>query len=239
MSTEIKKQRTTVALRIYKGKEILLKADGVTPANENQLVKLTYGDLQWKSHLQNLLKGGLCKIEVEAVYLGEDKIQTPAVIENEIKALLQVKEAELTEDQKRMKALEESNAKLQEQLEALLNQGNAGQPANDIDVNAAEQLDGVKEAEFKVKETALLDLGFERIEDDFVKGDISISAEDVYEISEEDLIKIASPEPKTETKESNENELKLAREKYVAKFGKAVPNNKLNNLAWILTELEK
>jgi len=107
MSTETKKQRTTVALRIYKGKEILFKADGVTPANENQLVKLTYGDLQWKSHLQNLLKGGLCKIEVEAVYVGEDKVATPDVIADEIKALLQVKEAELTDDQKRIKALEE------------------------------------------------------------------------------------------------------------------------------------
>lgn len=100
------KSKITVDLRIYKGKEILLKADGKTVQNENQSLKLTYGDTQWAKHLANLPKLGICKVEVSGVYEGENKIDASQEILDEVAAILKPKEVELTPDQKRIADLE-------------------------------------------------------------------------------------------------------------------------------------
>lgn len=116
--------KTVVKLRVYKGRELLLKADGKTPANENELITLTYNDLQWKKHLVNLGKMGVCKIEVEAVYQvdkgNETKIDASQELINEIDAVLKPLKSELTPEQKRISELEAK-------LDALVNGSNANQ----------------------------------------------------------------------------------------------------------------
>ena len=99
-----KKGKVTVDLRIYKGKELLYKGDG-SVQNENQSLKLTYGDTQWAKHLANLPKLGICKVEVSNVYEGESKIETPQNIIDEVSKVLQLKETELTAEQKQIKEL--------------------------------------------------------------------------------------------------------------------------------------
>lgn len=117
--------KTTVHLRIYKGSEILLKGDGKTVNNENQLLKLTYNDLAWKKHLKNLPKMGLCKVEIAAVYDGETQVEASEELKNEIESVLKAPETELSAEQKRIKALEESNAELSAKLDRLLSDKDA------------------------------------------------------------------------------------------------------------------
>lgn len=138
---------TVVKLRIYKGKEVLLKADGKTPANENQTVSLTYNDLQWSKHLSNLSKMGVCKIEVVSVYEDEKLIDTPDAITKEIEAVLKPSTANLTPEQKAIKDLQEKNAQsekrneeLQAQIEAFM--AGSAQPTQETkDLNVVDAKD--------------------------------------------------------------------------------------------------
>jgi len=219
--------KQTAVLRIYKGKEVLMKADGVTPANENQDVTLTYNDTQWKNHLTNLKRLGICKIEVREFYEGEIKKDIPKELKDEIDSLLKVNVKELTPEQKSIQDLQKKNEELNAKLEAFMN-GNA----NGVEV-VKPVLVGDKEAEFKIKVDLLVANGFERVEDNFIKEELVYSADKVYELTSEQLTKELNPD-------TNENSSLLeAQSKYLAKFDKEVPNRYKNNLAWILTEIEK
>lgn len=127
--------RKTVQLRIYKGKEILLKADGKTPANENQKLTLTYDDTQWKNHLNNLKKTGICKIEIEAYFIGEKETDIPEALQNEIDSLLKSVQVELTPEQKTIQMLTERLEKLE------------GKNANNLDVVGVKEVSGLQEGE--------------------------------------------------------------------------------------------
>lgn len=222
--------KTVVKLRVYKGKEVLLKVDAKTPANENELITLTYNDLQWKKHLSNLGKMGICKIEVEKVYVDEKEVEISDAIKKEVEAILKPAVETLTPEQKAIRELQENNASLQAKLEAFMS-GNA----NGVEVNKP-VLVGDKEAEFKTKIDLLVANGFERVEDNFTKEDKSYSVERVYEITIEDLKKELFPFPIPGTT-TNEILVDL-RKQYFTKFNKEVSNVYKNNIAWIKTQLE-
>lgn len=170
--------KTVVKLRVYKGKEILLKADAKTPANENELITLTYNDLQWKKHLSNLGKMGVCKIEIESVYNvdkgNETKIEASQELINEVEAVLKPATNTLTPEQKTIQELTERLNKLE---------GKGSKKAENIEVKESENISD-------------------------------------------------------ENNETNP-ELLEAQKKYFEKFNREVGNRYKNNLAWILTELEK
>jgi hypothetical protein len=106
--------KTTVVLQIFKGQKISYD-EQKNVQNENQEMTLTYGDIAWKQHLNNLRLLGLCKVEVKKVYDGENEIEVSQELKDEVqKAFLNVKEAVLTPDQKRI-------ADLEAKLEALTN----------------------------------------------------------------------------------------------------------------------
>mgnify|MGYP006049674057 CR=1 FL=1 len=223
--------KTVVKLRVYKGKEILLKADAKTPANENELITLTYNDLQWKRHLVNLGKMGVCKIEVEKVYIDEKEVEISEVIKKEVEAILKPAVETLTPEQKAIRELQENNESLRSKLEAFMS-GNA----NGVEVIKPVVV-GDKEAEFKTKVDLLVANGFERVEDNFNKEDKTYSVEKVYEITLEELTKELIPAGTQSPKEPVET-LEELQKKYFAKFGKEVSNRYVNNIAWIKTQLE-
>lgn len=111
--------KQTAVLKIYFGKEILMKADRTTVANQNQNITLTYNDLQWKAHLENIKKMGICKVEVVQLIQDDQEVEVPAKLKTEIEALLKTPEALLTPEQQKIKDLEAK-------VEALL-AGNANQ----------------------------------------------------------------------------------------------------------------
>jgi len=220
--------KTIVKLRVYKGKEILLKADAKTPANENELITLTYNDLQWKKHLSNLGKMGVCKIEVEKVYVDEKEVEISDAIKKEVEAVLKPATNTLTPEQKAILELQENNASLQAKLEAFM----SGSNPNDVKVIKPEIV-GDKEAEFKTKVDLLVANGFERVEDNFTNADKTYSVERVYEISIQELTNELTPSG-TQNTESLED----LHKQYFTKFGKEVSNRYVNNIAWIKTQLE-
>ena len=109
--------KKTVKLRIYKGKEVLKRSDD-SIANENEILTLTYDDLQWKKHLQNLLRMGVCLIDVEAVYQGEKEIDAEDV-KKEIEELLKPNYAALSSEEKSIAELKKANEDLKKSNEAL------------------------------------------------------------------------------------------------------------------------
>jgi len=127
--------RKTVQLRIYKGKEVLLKQDG-SPANENQKLTLTYDDTQWKNHLNNLKKTGICKIKIEGYFVGEKEEKIPEELQKEIDSLLKTEQVELTPEQKTIKMLTERLEKLEGK-----NDG------SDLEVKGAKVITGLEEGE--------------------------------------------------------------------------------------------
>lgn len=135
--------KKVVKLRAYKGKEVLLKADGKTPANENQTITLTYNDLQWKGHLSNLAKMGVCKIEVVAVYENEKKIDTPEEITKEIEAVLSGKQIVLTPEQEAIRELQEKNAESEKRNEELQAQLKAFMEGTGITTTSTKELEVV------------------------------------------------------------------------------------------------
>jgi len=224
--------KTIVKLRVYKGKEILLKADAKTPANENELITLTYNDLQWKKHISNLGKMGVCKIEIDSVYNAEKgtetKIEASQELINEVEAVLKPATNTLTPEQKAILELQENNASLQAKLEAFMSSSNP----NDVKVIKPEIV-GDKEAEFKTKVDLLVANGFERVEDNFTNADKIYSVERVYEISIQELTNEL-----TRSGTQNTESLEDLQKQYLAKFGKEVSNRYVNNIAWIKTQLE-
>lgn len=139
--------KTIVKLRVYKGREVLLKADGKTPANENELITLTYNDLQWKKHLSNLAKMGVCKIEIESVYEIEKGVETKVdasqELKNEIEDVLKPATTTLTPEQKTIQQLTERLAK----LEAKEQSSDTDTNANNVKVNEAKIVTGLSEGE--------------------------------------------------------------------------------------------
>lgn len=220
--------KTIVKLRVYKGREVLLKADGKTPANENELITLTYNDLQWKKHLSNLAKMGVCKIEIDSVYQVdkgvETKVDASQELKKEIEAVLKPATTTQTPEQKRISELEAK-------LDALVN----GKTANDVNV-VKPIIVADAEAEFKTKVDLLIANGFERVEDNFTNADKTYSVERVYQITLEDLTKeLTQVVVAKETPIENLAELQA---KYKEKFQKELPKPFKNNVAWIKTQLE-
>lgn len=120
--------RKTAVLRIYKGSELLQRANG-TFANENQEMSLTYNDLRWPEHLQNIKKMGVCKVEVVKFYDGNEEAEIPKELTAEIEALLKKPQTVLTPEQQQIKDLEAK-------VEALLSaQGKAGNKQVEEKVN--------------------------------------------------------------------------------------------------------
>lgn len=109
--------KTIVKLRVYKGAKFILEADGKTPANENELITLTYNDLQWKKHLVNLGKMGVCKIEIEKVYEvdkgKETEKQASQEMIDEVNAVLKPVTENLSPEQKTIQELTKRLAKLE------------------------------------------------------------------------------------------------------------------------------
>lgn len=123
MNKQVKK---TVSLRIYFGREVLLKADAKTPANENQKLTLDYNDTEWEKHLSNLKKMGICKVEVIQYYEDEKEMATPEELTKVIERLLSAEEVTLTPEQEEIKKLKEqnealhsTNKKMEDRLSAL------------------------------------------------------------------------------------------------------------------------
>lgn len=135
--------KTIVKLRVFKGAKILLEADGKTPANENELITLTYNDLQWKKHLSNLGKMGVCKIELEKVYVDEKEVEISKEIKEEVEAVLKPATTTLTPEQKTIQQLTERLAK----LEAKEQSSDADKNANNVKVNEVKIVTGLAEGE--------------------------------------------------------------------------------------------
>ncbi|NQV77083.1 MAG: hypothetical protein HQ490_01860 [Lutibacter sp.] len=108
--------RKAVWLRIYKGDEILKKENGQFK-NENQLVKLIYGTLEWKNYLKGIAYNPYCKVEVEKVLdISNEKqaeIEIDADILKEVKnAFRPEKEIILTPEQIEIAELKAQMAEL-------------------------------------------------------------------------------------------------------------------------------
>lgn len=107
--------KKVVWLRIYQGREILKKENGEI-SNENQLVKLVHGTLEWKNYLKGLKNSPLCKVEVykvfETIKGGYKELKDFKDIKEELLLSLQKDEKELTKEQKEIKELKEQMAKI-------------------------------------------------------------------------------------------------------------------------------
>ena len=58
--------RKIVHLRVIKGSKKTFNED-VTLANENQIVKLEHGRLEWQNYMENLHRNGFCEAHAEKV----------------------------------------------------------------------------------------------------------------------------------------------------------------------------
>jgi hypothetical protein len=72
-----------VELRVYKGKEILKKADG-TVANENQKVTLNYDVFEFEKNIKNLSAQGFFQIELTNLYSDEKAVEKFKTADGEI-----------------------------------------------------------------------------------------------------------------------------------------------------------
>lgn len=108
--------KQTAVLRYYKGNKVLKDESGKV-ANENNEMTLTYNDLQWNGHLENIKKMGVCKVEVVGFYEGNKEVEKediPKELIAQIEALLKTPETSLTPQEQKIKDLEAK-------VEALLN----------------------------------------------------------------------------------------------------------------------
>lgn len=107
--------KKVVWLRIYLGREILKKQNGEIQ-NENQLVKLVYGTLEWKNYLKGMKSNPFCKVEVEKVFQqnekGYDEIKDFKNIKEELLLSLQKDKAQMTKEQIEIAELKEQMAEL-------------------------------------------------------------------------------------------------------------------------------
>jgi hypothetical protein len=112
--------RKVMWLKIFRGNEILYKADG-TPSNENQIVKLLHGTLECSNYLKYLRGSGLCKVEVVRLQeqVGNEfrDIEIPDELREEVRLAHEGSdEVVLTDEQKRIKELEEKLNSLTEMM---------------------------------------------------------------------------------------------------------------------------
>jgi len=110
--------RKVMWLKIFRGNEILYKADG-TPSNENQIVKLLHGTLECSNYLKYLRGSGLCKVDVVKLQeqVGNEfrDIEIPDELREEVRLAHEGSdEVVLTDEQKRIKELEETVKSLSE-----------------------------------------------------------------------------------------------------------------------------
>lgn len=116
--------RKVVWLKIFRGNEILYKADG-TPSNENQIVKLTHGNIEWFNYIKLLAGAGLCVVKVVKVLIKEDGELVETDIPNElIEEVRLAHEGDntiiLTDEQKKIGELEEEAKEMKKQLASLV-----------------------------------------------------------------------------------------------------------------------
>jgi len=111
------KKPITVTLRTYRGKELDYNRDG-SIKNDNQSVKLPYNSKSWHNFLKNIVANGYCEVEVEKIAeIEREKTddgfkENETLIENEqivqeVKKAFEKPEKPLTEQEKRIKMLEE------------------------------------------------------------------------------------------------------------------------------------
>lgn len=109
-------KKPIVHLRVYKGRELNYTAEGKIK-NENHLVKITYGTVEWKNFMDNLKPNGFVKVDVEKVLNG-DTLEAEKDFSNISKEVRESFDGDqktiLTPDQKRI-------AELEAKLEALAN----------------------------------------------------------------------------------------------------------------------
>jgi len=111
MSKE-KQPLRTVHLRVFKGTEILKRANGEV-SNENQGVKLPYETFEWRNFMDNLINLGFCKVEVERILVdGKEDNSEKHKIQAQVDAKMKPAAVELTPDQKRIAELEAKIEKL-------------------------------------------------------------------------------------------------------------------------------
>ena len=144
--------KKVVWLRIFRGKEILYKADG-KPSNENQIVKLIYDTFEFKNYLKYLKGGGLCKVDVVKVLEQKGgkfvEIEITDEIKEEVKLAHEgINEVILTPDQEEIKKLKAQMAELLKSKEP--DGENDGEDDDDDDGKRDEQtLESLKEAYVK------------------------------------------------------------------------------------------
>jgi len=106
-----------VELRVYKGREILRKADN-TVANENQKVTLNYDVFEFEKNIKNLASQGYFLVELTNLYTDDKAVEkfgdeTKEQINDKIQTLFKTKtEEKLTSEQKEIKELKEQMAEL-------------------------------------------------------------------------------------------------------------------------------
>jgi hypothetical protein len=102
-------KKPIVSLRIFRGKKLSFNEDG-SVQNENHIVKLYHNTLEWANFMKYLPQNGYVKVTVEKAVTpnGVEIAKTEfEAIKAEVKAAYEAKaEVPLTEDQKRIAALE-------------------------------------------------------------------------------------------------------------------------------------
>lgn len=109
-------KKPIVELRVYRGAEMNYDANGIVK-NENQTVTLEYQSRSWVLFMENLSRNGYCNVVVEKAYNpiegGYEEIKDIAYLTNEVtKNFKNVKEVEMTPEQKRIAELEAKLEKL-------------------------------------------------------------------------------------------------------------------------------
>lgn len=131
-------KKSVISLRTYKGSKMLFDENGKAE-NENQIVKIQYGSLEWENFLNMANRNGYCKIEVEKAQevsgFGENEKVEPikdlTKYQEEVDARFKKEvKVELTPEQKRI-------AELEEKLEKLIS-GKEDEKVNEIEVNEPE-----------------------------------------------------------------------------------------------------
>lgn len=137
-----------VHLRVIKGTKVLRNDDG-TLANENQIVKLQHGTLEWVNYMENLHRNGFCEAKVEKVIelskrdektniQAETEIKDFKVIDAEVQAIMKpvsdkkISVAdELAQLKKEMIELQKGNVKTEKVVDVVDNSGSDNTDSKD------------------------------------------------------------------------------------------------------------
>jgi len=100
-------KKPIVHLRVYKGLQLFYDANGKV-MNPNQIVKITHDTIEWKNFIKNLPSLGFNSIKVEKLLSGDtlQEIEISKEISEEVENIFKKKEVEMTDDQKKIAALE-------------------------------------------------------------------------------------------------------------------------------------